>query len=114
MPNSDKKFPLSGRSLPYFAIHQRPASAICARVPIPNSAPESSDVRRHGHSYGFECNEDALEVHPPGGDKQTEPFQLSFNSSLTADFRGSRVRSDGGRVLVGELNERLGFTELIE
>jgi hypothetical protein len=42
------------------------------------------------------------------------PFQLSFNSSLKVDFQGSRVTSDGGLVLVRELDERLGFGELIE
>jgi hypothetical protein len=29
------------------------------------------------------------------------------------DFQGSRVTSDGGLVLVRELDERLGFSELI-
>src|ERR1700726_3675995 len=48
------------------------------------------------------------------GQKQNEPFQLSFNSSLKVDFQGSRVTSDGGLILVRELDERLGFSELIE
>ena len=48
------------------------------------------------------------------GETQNEPFRLSFNSSLKVDFHGSRVTSDGGLVLVRELNERLGFGELIE
>ncbi len=48
------------------------------------------------------------------GDKQNQPFQLSFNASLKIDFQGSRVTSDGGLVLVRELDERLGFGELIE
>jgi hypothetical protein len=47
------------------------------------------------------------------GDKQNQPFQLSFNASLRVDFQGSRVTSDGGLVLVRELDERLGFGELI-
>ena len=47
------------------------------------------------------------------GDKQHQPFQLSFNASLRVDFQGSRVTSDGGLVLVRELDERLGFVELI-
>ena len=29
------------------------------------------------------------------GEKQNEPFQLSFNASLKVDFQGSRVTSDG-------------------
>ena len=48
------------------------------------------------------------------GEKQNQPSQLSFNSSLKVDFQGSRVTSDGGLILVRELDERLGFGELIE
>jgi len=46
------------------------------------------------------------------GEIQNQPFQLSFNASLKIDFQGSRVTSDGGLVLVRELDERFG--ELIE
>jgi len=48
------------------------------------------------------------------GEKQNQPFQLSFNPSLKVDFQGSRVTSDGGLILVRELDERLGLSELIE
>lgn len=48
------------------------------------------------------------------GERQNQPFQLSFNGSLKVDFQGSRVTSDGGLILVRELDERLGFGELIE
>jgi len=48
------------------------------------------------------------------GDKQNQPFQLSFNAALKVDFQGSRVTSDGGLILVRELDERLGLGELIE
>jgi len=48
------------------------------------------------------------------GEAQNRPFQLSSNSSLKVDFQGSAVTSDGGLVLVRELDERLGFGELIE
>ena len=34
------------------------------------------------------------------GERQNEPFQLSFNTSLKVDFQGSRVTSDGGLILV--------------
>jgi Transposase DDE domain group 1 len=47
------------------------------------------------------------------GEQHHKPFQLSFNSSLRVDFQGSRVTSDGGLILVRELDERLGFSELI-
>ena len=47
------------------------------------------------------------------GEKQNQPFQLSFNPSLRVDFQGSRVTSDGGLILLRELDERLGFSELI-
>ena len=42
------------------------------------------------------------------GEKQNQPFQLSFNPSLKVDFQGSRVTSDGGLLLVRELDERFG------
>jgi Transposase DDE domain group 1 len=47
------------------------------------------------------------------GEQHHEPSQLSFNSSLRVNFQGSRVTSDGGLILVRELDERLGFSELI-
>jgi hypothetical protein len=47
------------------------------------------------------------------GEIQNRPFQLSFNASLKVEFQGSRVTSDGGLILVCELDERLGFGELI-
>ena len=47
------------------------------------------------------------------GEKQNQPFQLSFDASLKIDFQGSRVTSDGGLILVRELDEHLGFGELI-
>jgi hypothetical protein len=34
-------------------------------------------------------------------------FKLSFNAFLKIDFQGSRVTSDGGLILVRELDERL-------
>lgn len=48
------------------------------------------------------------------GEEGNEPFQLSFNSSLKVDFQGTRVTSDGGLLLVRELDERLGLSVLIE
>jgi len=48
------------------------------------------------------------------GDTQDRPFQLSFSSSLKVDFQGSRVTSDGGLVLVRELDERPGLSELVD
>jgi len=47
------------------------------------------------------------------GDKQSQPFHLSFNASLKIDVQGSRVTSDGGLILVRELDERLGLGDLI-
>ncbi len=48
------------------------------------------------------------------GERQEQPFQLSFNGWLRAAFQRSRVTSDGGLLLVRELDERLGLGELIE
>ena len=47
------------------------------------------------------------------GEKQNRPFQLSFNGSLKVAFQGSRITSDGGLILVRELDERLRLSELI-
>ena len=46
----------------------------------------------------------------PVGESQNQPFQLSFNRFLRVDFQGLRVTSDGGLLLVRELDERLGLT----
>ncbi|MGC1768934.1 MAG: transposase [Candidatus Acidiferrales bacterium] len=48
------------------------------------------------------------------GEKRNQPFQLSFNASLKVDFQGSRVTSDGGLILIRELDERLGLEKLVE
>jgi len=47
------------------------------------------------------------------GERPNQPFQLSFNASLKVDFQGSRVTSDGGLILVRELDEHLGPSKLI-
>jgi len=52
-----------------------------------------------------------LQSQHPTGEKQNQAFQLSFNASLKVDFQGSWVTSDGGPILVRELDERLGFGE---
>ena len=48
------------------------------------------------------------------GEEQAGAFQLSFNGWLKVAFQGSRVTSDGGLLVVREVDERLGFGELIE
>jgi hypothetical protein len=47
------------------------------------------------------------------GEQQNQPFQLSLNPSLKVDLQGSRVTSDGGLLVVRELDERLRLSELI-
>jgi hypothetical protein len=47
------------------------------------------------------------------GEKQSKSFQLCFNGFLKVDFQGSRVTSDGGLILVRELDEHLGLSQLI-
>ncbi len=47
------------------------------------------------------------------GETAPQPFQLSFNAALRVEFQGSRVTSDGGLILVRELDERLGLSDLI-
>ena len=48
------------------------------------------------------------------GEKPTKPFQFDFNGFLKVAFQGSRVTSDGGLILVRELDEHLGLSQLIE
>jgi F0F1-type ATP synthase alpha subunit len=48
------------------------------------------------------------------GETQQRPFQFSFNSSLRVDFQGSRVTSDGGLILVRELDQCFGVSELMD
>ena len=48
------------------------------------------------------------------GEKQNKTFQLSFNGFLKVDFQGSRATSDGGLLLIRELDERLGLGKLID
>jgi hypothetical protein len=48
------------------------------------------------------------------GDEQKQPLQLSFNRLLRVGFQGSKVTSNGGLILVRELDERLGIGELID
>jgi hypothetical protein len=45
---------------------------------------------------------------------QKQPFQLSFNSCLRVEFQGAQVTSDGGLILVRELDERLGLSALMQ
>ena len=47
------------------------------------------------------------------GEAQNQPFQISFNPALKVEFQGSRVTSDGGLILVREMDQRLGFSDLI-
>ncbi len=48
------------------------------------------------------------------GETQKQPFQLSFDSSLRVEFQGARVTSDGGLILLRELDERLGLSALMQ
>jgi hypothetical protein len=48
------------------------------------------------------------------GEIQNQAFQFSFNAALKVDFQGSRVTSDGGLILVRELDERLGIGSLAD
>jgi hypothetical protein len=50
----------------------------------------------------------------PVGETQKQPFQPSFNSSLRVAFQGARVTSDGGLILLRELDERLGLSALMQ
>ncbi len=43
------------------------------------------------------------------GERQEQPLQVSFNGWLKVDFQGARVTSDGGLLVVRELDERLAW-----
>lgn len=47
------------------------------------------------------------------GETKNRPFQFSFSTFLKVDFQGSRVTSDASLLLVRELDERLGLSQLI-
>jgi hypothetical protein len=47
------------------------------------------------------------------GEKETAPFQFTFNGFLKVAFQGSCVTSDAGLILVRELDERLGLDAII-
>ena len=47
------------------------------------------------------------------GEKQNQPFQVSFSVSLKVDFQRPRVTLDGGLIPARELHERLGLSDLI-
>ena len=47
------------------------------------------------------------------GEKETKPFQFTFNGFLKVAFQGSCVTSDAGLILVRELDERLGVEAII-
>jgi hypothetical protein len=47
------------------------------------------------------------------GERESEPFQFTFNGFLKVAFQGSRVTSDAGLILVRELDERLGLGAII-
>ena len=47
------------------------------------------------------------------GERETEPFQFTFNGFLKVAFQGSRVTSDAGLILVRELDERLGLEAIL-
>ncbi|MBM3728125.1 MAG: hypothetical protein FJW40_22200, partial [Acidobacteria bacterium] len=82
-------------------------------ISVLSRACESPGCSSASISIGFEGSEDPCGGQHPMGDKQNQPFQLSFNGLLKIDFQGSRVTSDGGLILVRELDERLGFGALI-
>ena len=58
---------------------------------------------------GFQRSQDAGDVNIRSVKKIASRFSL-----LKVDFEGSRVTSDGGLILVRELDERLGLGQLID
>ncbi len=50
----------------------------------------------------------------PAVDRDLGRVHVQHHPSLKVNFQGSRVTSDGGLILVRELDERLGFSQLID
>jgi hypothetical protein len=48
------------------------------------------------------------------GETQRRTFQLSFNSSLRVAIQGAQVTSDGGLILVRDLDQRVGLSGLMQ
>jgi hypothetical protein len=65
------------------------------------------------YGCGFEDDGTPSKGQTQMGETTARSFQLSFNTALKVEFQGSRVTSDGGLILVRELDERLGFSSLI-
>ncbi len=74
-----------------------------ARVRCPSSALCVSKRSQH-----------ALKVYTQWVRHRTSPFSSRSMVRWKVDFQGSRVTSDGGLILVRELDGRLGFSELVE
>jgi hypothetical protein len=47
------------------------------------------------------------------GEKESEPFQFTFNGFLKVAFRGPILTSDAGLILVRALDERLGLDAIM-
>jgi hypothetical protein len=45
------------------------------------------------------------------GENENQPLYFSFGPSASVDFQGLRVTSDGGPILIQDLNERLGSSK---
>ncbi len=63
---------------------------------------------------GFGCDRGGAEVARRWVRRKNSPFSSRSTARLWVDFQGARVTSDGGLLLVRELDERLGLGELIE
>lgn len=95
----------------------RPLSECVGRhqplISVVSDTCESSDVRHHQYSCGFQCDEHALEDETQWVRNKMAHFSSLSTPSLKVDFQGSRVTSDGGLILARELDEDLGFGDLI-
>jgi hypothetical protein len=65
-----------------------------------------------GRGFGFDRV--GAEVERQWVKRKKRPFSSHCNGGLRVDFQGSRVTSDGGLLVVRELDERLGLGALIE
>jgi len=83
------------------------------RLPFVRLYCEPSGAFRHLYCCGLEHAAGASAAHALGG--KTKPsFQLSSNAAVKIDFQDSPVTWEGGLIVARKLDERSGFSELIE